>query len=271
MIVTAVALILAAAEPPALAFLAARPATAVEASPLSSSAPPLLDDRFEVLWQIEPSAPRPSEFDAPLGSVIASTRILPAKLIINDDDVYDGEKTLLIPKGSELAFAESRGVAACVINPWLVNKRTRQTFNAMRVNICLLDVDKDGQFEHSFLYKAPLLSLGATGRMRKISPISPVSYRHLSPTLSQDAPSMAAVLTNAATVLACPSWNPSPDGTGFCLDGAIRIPRKQLPFTFSMFGAAFTVHSVEKKNARVTQEAGFAAHPVRMKATFYPR
>lgn len=224
---------------------------------------------FEVVWQVEPTAPATSAITVERDSIIAQTRLLPTKLLVPEADVYDERGDLLLPKGAELALAYADGIVGCVINGWSVNRRTGIRFGAMNRNTCLMDSDKDGRFDHQFTYSAVLLTLGATGTMRSISPIAPVAFREVSANLSQDSPNLYLIATDSFnSAVLCPGWNPKPSPRGFCLKGSIGISRKQLPFSFTVLGARFTLESVAQNVAHFTQESGFAAQPLRIKNYF---
>jgi hypothetical protein len=224
-------------------------------------------DRFEVVWAVEASSAQKSELIVPNNGVVARTRLLPIKLFVNEADIHDANGRLLLPRDAELAFAEADHIVGCVINPIVVSQRTGRTFQALNINTCLMDKDGDGRFDHQFAYNALLLTLGAVGKMRRVSAIPPATYREVRPELVRDSwnlPLVAAHRGGLTILKLCPGRNPTPTVNGWCLSGEIALRHDRLPATFEALGARFTLHAAANGEARISQQSGFAAQPLRI-------
>jgi hypothetical protein len=153
----------------------------------SSPAPARADaDEFAVEWIPAPEASSDTPVRIHDNHAVFGSRLLPRRLLITDADVIDGKGRLILPKDSELGFAEAPYPMACVINPNKIKRDQHRSFVANSVNTCLIDRDGDGRFEAWSRYESRYYSIGASGKVLMIQPVTPTPYREADPGTSKD-------------------------------------------------------------------------------------
>jgi hypothetical protein len=238
---------------------------------IAAAMPVLADDKaspvpFRVLWTIEPQGIPETPATVKSGQVVASARLLPARMVRLTSALSVPEKTISLPARSTLIVLDSSKMVACTVTiPAFAQtmKPKSSLWSKQNRYFCLTDYDRDTRFEGYFwLYTHILGSLQGSAYLPPVEGDLPlVGYVDDMPESTIDPPSLYLQYAGGRRFIVLPQ-TPNTDVPLLASVGpGVRFDSKDLPSLFSLYGGQFEVVSLAKGQVTVKTIKPFEAQP----------
>lgn len=238
----------------------------------SSAAAQKLEGQFAVEWIPTSDTPPLTAISISKGQSILTARMLPTRLLLTNADVLDRKGRLILPKDSELAFAKGPYFMACVIDARKIKRAQRRKFVANSFNTCLVDLDRDGKFDHRSEYASRYWSLGAVGKILDAGDVVPTSYREEDRELSKDYFTLRLVLLGGAksaqnlVVGICFGDDPV---LSDCLTERPYTSVASFPAHLEVMGARLAIRGRQNGRAEIVVEQPISRDPISIQAKWF--
>lgn len=214
---------------------------------------------FAVTWIIEPGEVSGERKLVRASEPVLEVRLLPERLFTVASDVVDERGKIVISKDAEIAHASSSYDLGCVINAKRAKQRAQVNLTSNTRNTCLVDTDRDGLYDHQSLYVSTYYALGANGKVRLFSKVTPTAFQETEPAKSQDSPFLQlrfdGFAGNNVRFSVCPQQQAVRPKS--CLEGSVSRRVESLPLIVDVLGASFTIHRRTDDSIEVSVEKSF--------------
>jgi hypothetical protein len=222
-------------------------------------------ETYAVVWSIIPDQPIPSTMWLTARRSITSVRVQPRRTFLSGGEARAADGSLLVPDGAPLIGLTARTMIACAT----VQNRDHGVaavwqFGTNRY-ICLVDQDRDGQFDHYFNLRTGTVGfLAASGRLpRDRLPMTPVPYRETDPRQFPNSLRMYVRYENFAWIVGRLEFRLcfSESGYALCITPGADAHSGHLPETIELLGAQVRVEAKEENRVQVTMLSPIPPQP----------